>query len=335
MSPQEVQSQEQLNKLIESQRLGELAIQEKPIAMPFITGQQAALERRAGVLAEPLVSRLALLQAQRTGQQAGLEKQVGFAEAEMARVESARRFGIEQVAKKQPTYQEIDGQLVKIDPITGQATRIFGKPKVEKIEGVTLSPGEIRYEKDPITGELKQVAAGGPRQPTEKEIEKALEKTEKNEVAKITQAQTAGLINNILANPNLSKVSGISRLGISARLAVTAGVRSQLAQLKSLTALEGREKLKGTGAISDFEANMLATSANSLNFSIQDDGRVSMPDNEVRQNLLNIRGTLLLKAGQSVPAIVTDPETGRSVQTTLTSKEANDLFLDGNIIDFQ
>lgn len=65
ISPEEEQTQKQLNALITSRELGLRGVEEKPIAMEFITGQKAALERRAATQSLPLTQNLALLQAKR------------------------------------------------------------------------------------------------------------------------------------------------------------------------------------------------------------------------------------------------------------------------------
>ena len=324
ISPEEQDIQQRLNALLSRTELGRVAVQEKPIAAPFITGQLASLQRQAGVQAAPFQRQLALEQGKR---QAALGRAGVALDIEQARRQRER----ERTEETRPEFRTVDGQIVRISG--GKAESIFGQPSAGA--GVTLSPGQVRFERDPTTGELTQVATGGPRLPTETEIAKSLERTEKQETAKVAQGEMIGLIGRVLADPDLPTISGVSRLLISARTAATADVRGKINQLKALTSLEGRTKLKGSGTISDFEAQMLSDSATSINSAIQDDGRIKMTDEDVIRNLQNIRGSLLLKAGHSVSAIVTNPSTGESVQTELTSKEAQDLFLDGNLIDFQ
>ena len=203
------------------------------------------------------------------------------------------------------------------------------EPKKEEA-GFTLSPGEMRFDKE---GNI--VAKGGPKSPSEAEITKSLERAEKSESARSTQVTAVSLVNSILGSSDLGTVSGVSRLGLSARIASTAGVRAQLAQLKAITALEGREKLKGTGTISDREQKTLEDAANSLNFAIQDDGRIAMSDEEVEQNLKNIRGVLLSKTGTPVSVIATDPSTGESKQfDNVSKKDIEDAAIQGFIIDY-
>ena len=45
---------------------------------------------------------------------------------------------------------------------------------------------------------------------------------------------------------------------------------NQFEQVKNLLSLDSREKLKGTGAVSDFESKMLAAAASSLGRNLSD-----------------------------------------------------------------
>jgi len=140
---EETEASKRLANLIASFRLGTEAISEKPIAMPFITGQQAALERTAGIQAQTLQDQLALLQGQRSGlgQRAGAE--LGFAEADIARAEAARK----------PI--EVGGSL--IDPSTG---RVIYQAPGKGTEPIALGPGYRLV--DPATGRV--IAEGLPRE---------------------------------------------------------------------------------------------------------------------------------------------------------------------------
>jgi len=76
----EQQLQQQLDNILAGGQLGQQQVSEQPIATGFITGQQAAIERRAGVQALPLEQQLGRLQAQRQGAlDVGVTK-LGFAE---------------------------------------------------------------------------------------------------------------------------------------------------------------------------------------------------------------------------------------------------------------
>lgn len=65
LSPQEITTQEDIDKLIESTREAYINTRNQPIPLEFITGQLASIEDRALSLAEPLENKMARLQAQR------------------------------------------------------------------------------------------------------------------------------------------------------------------------------------------------------------------------------------------------------------------------------
>lgn len=64
-SDEETQAQERLNNLNTAAATAYTNTQNQPIALPFITGQQAAQQRSQALLAQPLESQIALLQAKR------------------------------------------------------------------------------------------------------------------------------------------------------------------------------------------------------------------------------------------------------------------------------
>lgn len=110
-----------------SEELGLAKIQDQPIAMGFIQGQQAALQRQAAAQERalqaqtvPLQTRLAQLQAERARK------------AEIAQA---------QMAAEKPV--EVGGRLV--NPLTGEV--IFAAPQETKApEGFTLGEGQARYD---------------------------------------------------------------------------------------------------------------------------------------------------------------------------------------------
>ncbi len=200
---------------------------------------------------------------------------------------------------------------------------------VSEAKPFTLSPGQKRFD-----AQGNVIATGGARVPTAAETAKALAASEKDEVFRASQAQTAGLVSDILADPDFSSVAGSGLGKVFGGLAGFAAIRGKIIQLKALTSLEGREKLKGSGTISDFEAQMLSDSATSINSAIEENGEIKMRESDAIQNLKNIRGALQLKAGMTIDVIVTDPSTGDSQTGPLNSKQVNDLFLQGLLIDF-
>lgn len=65
MSAEEIAARKQLEDLMTSRAMGLNVVEDQPIAMPFITGQSASIERRAMQQADTLERKLARLQAER------------------------------------------------------------------------------------------------------------------------------------------------------------------------------------------------------------------------------------------------------------------------------
>ena len=64
-SAEEQEQNQLLKNLMTSEDLGIEQVREKPIAMPFITGQSAAIQRSAAIQAQPLINQIASLQQKR------------------------------------------------------------------------------------------------------------------------------------------------------------------------------------------------------------------------------------------------------------------------------
>lgn len=149
----------QQDSLSASESLGLANVEDQPIAMNFITGQQASLTRQAAAKQQalqaqqkPLLERLAQLQANRQSQAKLLEAQLGF-ETEDAKANA-------------PQYQEIGGNLLRINPATNQVETVFNAPSKEA-EGFTLGEGQLRYD---ANGKL--IASGGTKQQDPLDIQK-------------------------------------------------------------------------------------------------------------------------------------------------------------------
>ena len=330
----------QLGDILTGAELGQEKIRTQPIATPFLRGQAAALERQTGIKAAPLQRQLGLLQQQRQQEQLSALTELGFKEGDVE-TQQAQQQEFQKQQQEQSIVDlvnqgttdaaQIASQLGISPTDVSETLEALGIEKPEPAEDFTLSPGQIRFGPN---GEI--VATGGPRLRTETEIGKALERQEKDQASRDTQVTTISTINNILSSDSLGRVSGFTRNIPGAGFAGTADVRAQLSQLKALTSLEGRQKLKGSGTISDFEAAMLSNSANALNFAIEDDGTVKMADKDAVQNLKNIRGVLLAKTGEPVTVIATDPQTGESeVFQDVSRQDIENAALQGLLIDYQ
>jgi len=103
-------------------------------------------------------------------------------------------------------------------------------------------------------------------------------------------------------------------------------VRANINQLQGLLSLENRQKLKGSGAISDYESKVLQQSASSLN--------TLMPEIDFVNELKRVRGVMLSASGQPVSVIITDPKTGQSKNGTATREQIEGAANGGYIIQY-
>lgn len=88
---EEEDAQKQLDDLAAAAGLSSVNIQNQPIALPFITGQQAAVERSRANLATPIAARLARLQAKR---QISLEASKAALEIEQKKAELSKPVSV-------------------------------------------------------------------------------------------------------------------------------------------------------------------------------------------------------------------------------------------------
>lgn len=109
MSPEEVAAQKRLNDLNTASAKAYTNTQNQAIALPFITGQQAALQREQSTLATPLTAELTLAQQQRQLASQGAEAGLNFESSKL----SAARDLVKPVAT---TY---GGTLSRYNPQTG------------------------------------------------------------------------------------------------------------------------------------------------------------------------------------------------------------------------
>src|SRR3990167_7434945 len=293
LGPDELSTQEDLDKLIEATKKGYSHTSDIVMPLESITGRMASIEGRALDLAEPLQAKLARLQAKRT-----------------ASLESSK-FALERADKA-------------LAAKTGKAGEAF-----------TLSPGEIRYDakgneiakgpdkpldpKAPTTMETAQgimqwnPATGkwestGFSKPTSAAAEeKAVEKSEAERAKTTASLDTANLINQLLRG-NYQGITGVGRTSVF-------GLRNQqeqnqFKQIKAQLALGARQLIKGSGAISDFEASTLQNASSALGTNLS---------NEAFAHQLNqAKGALMSNAGVEVTVKITDPSDGSSdiIRTT-------------------
>lgn len=132
---------------------------------------------------------------------------------------------------------------------------------------------------------------------------------------------------NDLLNTGTNAITGVGQnIGNFLGLA-NQGTIAKYNQLKSLLSLENRQKLKGSGAISDYESRTLSSAATALDRSLSNE--------DFTKELKKIRGVLASANGQPVTVKVTDPATGKMKTGDLTKTEINDAINQGYVIEYQ
>lgn len=135
------------------------------------------------------------------------------------------------------------------------------------------------------------------------------------------------LVNEILNTENLSLVTGLSRFSPTAYLPGAGLIKNKIAQLTNILSLNNRQKLKGSGAISDFEAKMLAQASTALG--------VNLSDSDFKKELKKIKGVFATAVGLEADVSITDPDTGRTKQGSLNREDIDSAISQGYIIEYK
>jgi|CXWK01.1.fsa_nt_gi hypothetical protein len=282
ISPEELSSQGDLDKLMESARKGFVNAQQQAIPMEFITGQLKSIEDRANALAEPLQTRLARLQAQRTASitasKFALDRADAKAAEEKAAAEKARQ---EKLAISKPI--EVGGSIVQLNPKTGKYDVLYQAPaKPSDSNGFTLSPNQSRYENGVLVATAP--SAPGASTPDVQTINgqssvydsatgtfKPVNLQQGTSAEAALKAKTVvDLATSLLNDPALNAAVGPLSSKIPTFQGNTADVEAKIEQLKSLLTLDNLGFLKG--AMSDSDIKLLSSAATSLSKGMSEAG---------------------------------------------------------------
>jgi hypothetical protein len=308
VTPEEHETQQTLANLLASKELGIADVREKPIAMPFITGQEAAIERRAAVKTLPLQSQLASLQAKR---QSSLD--VAKTQYDIAKTRESATKPI-----------EVGGNLVKYNPQTSKYESVFTSPKANEVKApTTLDTAQGIMQWDSSTNSWK--STGFTKPSSETSIKRSQEMEDRELQQQQQNSQALQNINALLADDRYKSISGVTQTGsipfVGDRTAV--GLYDQL---QGLLKLGIRGLIKGQGQVSDYEGRILADAASSLS-------RLT-GEKQMKQALLKVRGVLRTNAGQETDVRVTNPN-GEVIERVLASgEEIYNLVSQGNIVEY-
>jgi len=136
------------------------------------------------------------------------------------------------------------------------------------------------------------------------------------------------LVSGLLEDPYLSQVTGLKNPltywtpGSNEQYA-----KNQLNQVVSILSLENRQKLKGSGAISDFESLTLQKASSSLGKNLS--------DADAKRELSKIKGAFSTAAGLPATVKITDPTTGKYKIMESTRDGIDQAIIDGAIVEYQ
>ena len=313
ISPEEISTQEDVDKLIEATKKAYRDTRGQPIALEFITGQLKSLEERAIGLAEPLERKLSRLQAQRTSAVEASKFALERSDKAKADAESARRFGVEQAGAAETR---------------GLAATKESREKAE--DERTFAENQRQFGLDYAIKQRQSTIQERQTTATERQAGVAEREVAVKEAAGVTTGitsetgQALQLVNELL--PRVDEISGLIRTG------KFTGSNAKLQQLTSTLSLNARKLIKGTGTVSDFEARMLQETATAL-----DSGYFSgrMSNNYIEGELKRIRGVLNANAGQQVMVKITNPNTNEIKQGNLGRDDIFSAASQGFIIEYQ
>ncbi len=149
------------------------------------------------------------------------------------------------------------------------------------------------------------------------------------------------LATDILNSNNIPWITKGSTLNpftyMSGNISYTA---NQAKQLSGFLALDNRTKLKGSGAVSDFEAKTLAQAASSLGIAdgsgwFDVGGRSNLDSLSFKRELKKVAGVMLTATGQATTVRVTDPNTGQSSLISANREGIDNAIADGLTVEYQ
>lgn len=165
-SQEETNARNALMNFDQSYRKGMEKIETKPIAMEFITGQQAALQRQAGIERQGLAETYSALSEDRKSKVDSLQKQWEIANNMFSTgvdvLKTQKEFDrLDKEAQKLDTsVQKLDnGETILIDNQTGKIIKSFGgiAPTTGGVGTVGVVPGTAGYRQQSATNVLNYV----------------------------------------------------------------------------------------------------------------------------------------------------------------------------------
>ncbi len=323
-STEESALQDELTGFRESARLGISGLegQGRGIPLALVRGQQAKLGEQAGIREQTLIQRLATAQAKRQADQQMAQAEYGFAQNEQERQD------------KLTAPMEVGNSIIRFNPSTGQYESVYSAPAssldptadIQEYEyavqnGYTGSFTDYQNEQRGSSGSSGGFTLGNTRYNADGSILVG-PGTSTGGSSEETQGMVT-LIDSLLAHPGLSGAVGAKGTGSLFGLlnepmggTQAASFNAELSRLQSMLSLENIDKLRGTGAITDTEQQILRQASDALNNDMREEDFIAV---------LNLLKTSLGGATATNPTDT--PENRQFLQSQgLTPDEINSYF---------
>lgn len=159
---------------------------------------------------------------------------------------------------------------------------------------------------------------------TLKALQEQQEKADKQQKVLSEGADIINITRGLLTS-DLSGITGFSRIQGFLPGTTSKTQKRQAEQLRDKLSLTEREKLKGSGTISDFEAKMLGNAATALSFELKEE--------DFKKELSKVMGVFQTAAGGTASVRIVD-KSGRAKEGQLSREEINDAIRQGFQVEY-
>lgn len=341
-----------INNLNASERQGLVNTENKVIPMEFIVGQQAQIQKQASLDRLAKSESLQALTGQRLGRLDALKAQLGFEDNRFEKL-----LGLQKEFNDISKGQRDEARTTLTDIINYSQGKSFDELDPESQQAIINSTAN-----SPLS--LGLVKQGMERAKLAFQDEQAKNRAGMTDTVKLDNGQTVlvdkstgkivsylggikpvtssegnkdisqnsdllsaySLANDILGS-DFSSVVGVPGLSKFVPGSKAQYVKNQIDQLKGFLSLENRTKLKGSGAISDFESRTLEKAASALG--------TNLSEKDFARELSKIKGVLGTSAGLNASVLITNPKTGESQLISANRQGINSAITDGMIVEYQ
>ena len=220
------------------------------------------------------------------------------------------------------------GQVARLDPTSPDyLSRVFELVGQYQADPVALQRAIDDHNLSLAQQDNYAAQATATRAKTTADVEAATGKAGVSPETYNERQDTINLISSAMADPQFINAVGIRKINPLTLLPGTPekGVKAQLSQIVAKLALDNRAKLKGSGAVSDFEARTLERAGSAFN--------TNLSPGAAKKALTQVRGVLTTMNGGATTVLV---KKGNQTQTvTANTEQINAMIKDGFIIEYQ